>query len=176
MNKKCALVLLVAFAVILQLNGDIVTVDESTDLPVMLKSFSEYKPANKRVPYVPFRWGKRSPHYIAKSESDLEEICIDLFDSTVKNEKFYERKILSDPKYQKLLLKCFKFTSMYLLNKQEARQSADTESNPTYDDHPDTADLPHGEMAISFVKNKISLKENANAHLLKRNNIPFRWG
>lgn len=145
-----------------------------------LKKLSGYKQnLNKRMQHAPFRWGKRE-HVTKPLSDDLENICLDLFNSTVKHEKQFESKLINDSNYQKLLLTCFKYTTMFLIQNQKQHEtkpkSSSTESAESSSDEKEIEDLSHGEIAISFAKNKVSLKENANAHLLKRNNVPFRWG
>lgn len=102
----------------------------------------------KRV-QIPFKWGKRSLF----KNSDPKEFCIDFFAVFLTQNK-QELKILRELDHNKI----YDYCSDHILRLVASESDS---NNKQFDE---------------YSSGEISIMGNSKAELLKRSNIPFRWG
>ncbi|CAF0726235.1 unnamed protein product [Brachionus calyciflorus] len=111
----------------------------------------------KRI-QLPFKWGKRA-------SSGYDEFCSEFFGVLIARNK-NELRRLSQIDMRRVYDECFKYMlKLTLLSQQE-----------TFEESTKSILKNEKEFQDDQADNEISYIDNAKATILKRTNIPFRWG
>lgn len=130
----------------------------------------------KRAKNIPFRWGKRSSSYLNNNlngNNKLKEFCKGFFDSV-----YDTNELMRDENQEHALKGVFKYCFWILARSSNIAEEKNLPNNGVNKILNDALEDSNFDQAMDneYDSTKQEFHRNEKDSLLKRNNIPFRWG
>jgi hypothetical protein len=130
----------------------------------------------KRMKNIPFRWGKRSSSHLSNSlngNNKLKEFCKEFFDSV-----YDTNELMRDENQEHTLKGVIKYCFLILARSSNIAGEKDLSNNGVNKIPNDVLEESNFEQSMDneYDSSKQEFHRDEKDSLLKRNNIPFRWG